>query len=57
MQQREIARLGRGVSVVGLQRPSQNVAAAALAPLRPDQLEGVRDVYDRLIRTHVRDRW
>ncbi|MFL5860399.1 MAG: aldo/keto reductase [Solirubrobacteraceae bacterium] len=52
----------RGVSTVipGARNPqqaSQNVAAAALGPLRPDQLDGVRDVYDRLIRPHVHDRW
>ncbi len=35
----------------------QNVASAALAPLRSDQLEGVADVYDRLIREHVHARW
>ena len=35
----------------------QNVAAAALAPLRRDQLEGVAEVYDRLIREHVHGRW
>jgi aryl-alcohol dehydrogenase-like predicted oxidoreductase len=35
----------------------QNLAAAALPPLRQDQLDGVRDVYDRLIREHVHDRW
>jgi aryl-alcohol dehydrogenase-like predicted oxidoreductase len=35
----------------------QNVAAAALAPLRPDQLEGVAEVYDRLLREHVHGRW
>jgi aryl-alcohol dehydrogenase-like predicted oxidoreductase len=34
-----------------------NAAAAALAPLREQQLEGVREVYDRLIRPHVHDRW
>jgi aryl-alcohol dehydrogenase-like predicted oxidoreductase len=34
-----------------------NVAAAALAPLREDQLAGVSAVYDRLIREHVHDRW
>ena len=34
-----------------------NAAAAHLAPLTPDQLAGVRDVYDRLIRPHVHDRW
>jgi len=51
-----------GVSTVipGARNPeqvSQNVAAAALAPLRKSQLDGVRDVYDRLIREHVHDRW
>jgi aryl-alcohol dehydrogenase-like predicted oxidoreductase len=35
----------------------QNVAAAALEPLREEQLSGVREVYDRLIRQHVHDRW
>jgi aryl-alcohol dehydrogenase-like predicted oxidoreductase len=34
-----------------------NAASAGLAPLREDQLAGVRDVYDRLIREHVHDRW
>lgn len=34
-----------------------NVAAASLPPLREEQLEGARDVYDRLIREHVHDRW
>ncbi len=34
-----------------------NVAAAALPKLRPEQLDGVADVYDRLIREHVHDRW
>jgi aryl-alcohol dehydrogenase-like predicted oxidoreductase len=52
----------RGVSTVipGARNPeqvSQNVAAAALPPLRAAQLDGVRDVYDRLIREHVHDRW
>ncbi len=35
----------------------QNVAAAALPPLRPEQLDGVAEVYDRLIREHVHNRW
>jgi aryl-alcohol dehydrogenase-like predicted oxidoreductase len=35
----------------------QNVAAASLPPLRDEQLAGVRDVYDRLIRPHVHGRW
>lgn len=51
-----------GVSTVipgarNAQQVRQNVAAAALEPLRPEQLDGVRDVYDRLIRRHVQDRW
>jgi aryl-alcohol dehydrogenase-like predicted oxidoreductase len=51
-----------GVSTVipGARNPEQvtgNAAAAALAPLRDDQLAGVRDVYDRLIREHVHHRW
>jgi aryl-alcohol dehydrogenase-like predicted oxidoreductase len=46
--------------IPGARTPEQvdgNVAAAALAPLRPDQLQGVRDVYDRLIAPHIHDRW
>jgi aryl-alcohol dehydrogenase-like predicted oxidoreductase len=35
----------------------QNVAAASLPPLRQEQLDGVVDVYDRLIREHVHSRW
>jgi aryl-alcohol dehydrogenase-like predicted oxidoreductase len=51
-----------GVSTVipGARNPeqvSQNVAAAGLSPLSAAQLDGVRDVYDRLIREHVHDRW
>jgi aryl-alcohol dehydrogenase-like predicted oxidoreductase len=51
-----------GVSTVipGARNPEQataNVAAASLPPLRDEQLAGVRDVYDRLIREHVHDRW
>ena len=51
-----------GVSTVipGARNPeqaTQNVSAAQLAPLREDQLNGVRDVYDRLIRAHVHHRW
>jgi aryl-alcohol dehydrogenase-like predicted oxidoreductase len=34
-----------------------NAAVAALPPLSADQLAGVRDVYDRLLRSHVHDRW
>jgi aryl-alcohol dehydrogenase-like predicted oxidoreductase len=51
-----------GVSTVipGARNPEQvagNVAAADLPPLREDQLAGVSDVYDRLIRRHVHDKW
>jgi aryl-alcohol dehydrogenase-like predicted oxidoreductase len=51
-----------GVSTVipGARNPEQvagNVAAADLPPLRDEQLAGVRDVYDRLIREHVHARW
>jgi len=35
----------------------QNVTAADLPPLRPDQLEGVAEVYGRLVREHVHERW
>jgi aryl-alcohol dehydrogenase-like predicted oxidoreductase len=51
-----------GVSTVipGARNPEQvrgNAASASLAPLRDDQLAGVRDVYDRLLRRLVHDRW
>jgi aryl-alcohol dehydrogenase-like predicted oxidoreductase len=51
-----------GVSTVipgarSVEQVRQNVAAAGLGPLRPDQLEGVAEVYDRLIRAHVHARW
>jgi aryl-alcohol dehydrogenase-like predicted oxidoreductase len=51
-----------GVTTVipGARNPEQveqNVAAASLAPLRQEQLDGVKDVYDRLIRAHVHSRW
>jgi len=35
----------------------QNAAAAELPPLTDEQLAVVTDVYDRLIREHVHDRW
>jgi aryl-alcohol dehydrogenase-like predicted oxidoreductase len=52
----------RGVSTVipgarNVEQVRQNVDAAALAPLRPEQLEGVAEVYERLIREHVHGRW
>jgi aryl-alcohol dehydrogenase-like predicted oxidoreductase len=34
-----------------------NAACADMPPLRDEQLAGVRDVYDRLLRAHVHDRW
>lgn len=51
-----------GVSTVipGARNPEQvrgNAASAALPPLRDEQLAGVRDVYDRLLRPLVHDRW
>jgi aryl-alcohol dehydrogenase-like predicted oxidoreductase len=51
-----------GVSTVipgarNAEQVAQNASAAALAPLSEHQLAGVRDVYDRLIRQHVHDRW
>jgi aryl-alcohol dehydrogenase-like predicted oxidoreductase len=51
-----------GVSTVipgarNAEQATRNVASAAQAPLHEDQLQGVRDVYDRLIRQHVHDRW
>ena len=51
-----------GVTTVipGARSPQQaaaNATAAAIAPLREEQLAGVRDVYDRLIRAHVHSRW
>jgi aryl-alcohol dehydrogenase-like predicted oxidoreductase len=51
-----------GVSVVipGARNPNQvrgNAASADLPPLTEEQLAGVAEVYDRLIRPHVQDRW
>ena len=51
-----------GVTVVipGARNPSQvagNVAAAALPPLTTDQLAGVQQTYDDLIRPQIHDRW
>jgi aryl-alcohol dehydrogenase-like predicted oxidoreductase len=51
-----------GVSTVipGARNPEQvrsNAAVAATAPLSEAQLQGVADVYDRLLRAHVHDRW
>jgi len=51
-----------GVSTVipGASSPEQvlqNIAAASLEPLREEQISGVREVYDRLIRKHVHASW
>jgi aryl-alcohol dehydrogenase-like predicted oxidoreductase len=51
-----------GISTVipGARNPEQvrgNAASASFPPLREDQLDGVRDVYDRLVRPHVHERW
>jgi aryl-alcohol dehydrogenase-like predicted oxidoreductase len=51
-----------GVSVVipgarNADQVRQNAAAAELPPLSDEQLAGVAEVYDRLIRPHVHDRW
>jgi aryl-alcohol dehydrogenase-like predicted oxidoreductase len=40
-----------------LEQARANAAAADLPPLREEQLAGVRDVYDRLIREHVHSHW
>ena len=52
----------RGVTVVipGARNPSQaeaNAAAAALAPLSPATVDGVREVYDELVRPQIHGRW
>jgi len=51
-----------GVSTVipGARNATQaadNAAAAGLAPLSPQVLESLRDIYDDEIRVHVHDRW
>jgi aryl-alcohol dehydrogenase-like predicted oxidoreductase len=46
--------------IPGARNPEQvagNVAAASLPPLREEQLEGARAVYDQFIREHVHARW
>ncbi len=47
-------------TIPGAKRPSQaedNVGAAALPPLSDATMAGVRDVYNRLIKPHVHQRW
>jgi aryl-alcohol dehydrogenase-like predicted oxidoreductase len=51
-----------GVSTVipgarSAEQVAQNASASAIPPLRDEQLAGVREVYDRLVRQHVHDRW
>jgi aryl-alcohol dehydrogenase-like predicted oxidoreductase len=48
------------VTIPGAKRPSQateNVAASELPPLSQETMTAVRDIYDRLIRPHVHQRW
>jgi len=40
-----------------VQQARANAAAAAVAPLDPDALSAIRDLYDRRIRALVHDRW
>jgi len=52
----------KGISTVipgarNAEQALQNVAAAELPPLRSEQLAGVQEIYDRLIRPHVHARW
>ncbi len=47
-------------AIPGAKRPSQaadNVAAAGLPALGPEAMAAVKDVYDRMIRPHVHQRW
>ena len=47
-------------AIPGAKRPSQvdgNMAASDLAPLSPATTAAVQDIYDRLIRPHVHQRW
>jgi aryl-alcohol dehydrogenase-like predicted oxidoreductase len=47
-------------AIPGAKRPSQatsNVAASDLPPLSETTMAAVRDVYDRLVRPHVHQRW
>ncbi len=47
-------------AIPGAKRPSQaedNVAASALPALTPDAMAAVQEIYDRLIKPHVHQRW
>ncbi len=51
-----------GVSTVipgarNVEQALANAACAQLPALREEQLAGVREIYDRLLRVHVHDRW
>jgi aryl-alcohol dehydrogenase-like predicted oxidoreductase len=51
---------GVSVAIPGARNPDQmrqNAASAELPPLGEEQLAGVTEVYDRLIRPHVHARW
>jgi aryl-alcohol dehydrogenase-like predicted oxidoreductase len=51
---------GLSVVIPGARNTGQaqgNAAAAGVPPLTDDQRAAVRDVYDRLVRPHVHDRW
>ena len=55
-----IDQLGVSTVIPGARNPDQviqNTAAASAPPLRAEQLDGVRAVYDELIREHVHARW
>jgi aryl-alcohol dehydrogenase-like predicted oxidoreductase len=47
-------------AIPGAKRPSQvdgNMAASDLPPLSSETMAAVQEVYDRLIRPHVHQRW
>jgi len=47
-------------AIPGAKRPDQvtdNVGASGLAPLDKETMAAVRDIYDRLIRPHIHQRW
>jgi len=51
---------GGTCAIPGAKRPDQvkdNIAAADLPVLSPQQMQACRDVYDRLIRAYIHDRW
>ncbi len=47
-------------AIPGAKRPAQaedNIAAAALPALSPETMAAAQDVYDRMIKPHVHQRW